>query len=53
MIVLLITRSDHSLNMFKSYLVKHGLKLFSLLKLLTDVFLLQIQHKLKNMFKFI
>ena len=36
----------------KSCLVKHGLKLFSLEKLLTDVFfLLQIQHKSKNIFK--
>ena len=33
-------RSHQSLNMFKSCLVKHGLKLFSLKKLLTDVVLL-------------
>ena len=44
----LIPRSYQSLNMFKSCLVKHGLKLFSLKKLLTDVFVLQIQHKLKT-----
>ena len=41
-------RSQQSLNMFKSCLVKQGLKLFSLLKLPIDVFLLQIQHKLKK-----
>ena len=47
-------RSHQTLNMFKSRLVKHGLKLFSLQKLLTDVFfLLQIQRKLKSMLKFI
>ena len=39
-------RSHQSLNMFKSRLVKHGLKLFSLSKLLLDAFLLQIEHKL-------
>ena len=48
----LMPRSHRSLNMFKSCLVKHDLKLFSLQKLLADTFLLQIQHKLKNMFKF-
>ena len=31
-------RSHQSLNMFKSCLVKYGLKLLSLKKLLTDVF---------------
>ena len=46
-------RSHQSLNMFKSCLVKHGLKLFSLEKLLIDAFLLQIEYNLKNMFKFI
>ena len=50
----IIPRSHQSLNMFKSCLAKHhGSKLFSLWKPLTDVFILQIQHKLKNMFKFI
>ena len=35
----LMPRSHQSLNMFKSCLVKHGLKLFSLKKLFTDVVL--------------
>ena len=48
----LMPRSHQSLNIFKSCLVKHGLKLFSLAAYWC-FFLLQIQHKLKNMFKFI
>ena len=52
-VVHLMPRSHQSLNMFKSCLVKHGFKLFSLQKLLTGVFWLQIQRKLKNMFKFV
>ena len=51
---ILCPRSHQSFNMFKSCLVKHGLKLFSLQKAAYwCFFLLQIQHKLKNMFKFI
>ena len=41
-LLFLIPHSHQSLNMFKCCLVKHGLKLFSSWKLLTDVYGLQI-----------
>ena len=43
-IVLKKHQSHQSLNMFKCCLVKHGLKLFSSLKLLTDVYQIHILH---------
>ena len=49
----LMPHSHQSLNTFKSCLFKHGLKLFSSQKLLTDLWPLQIMCKLQRMLKFI